>query len=167
MGTFVDLWGISFDKTPHFELFNLLNYKGLANRLILSLKTKIAITLGSILLIAFILYLRKDYCKCKDRISYQNVDLNKEIDLDVLYTPTDSTELQNILLSWKNFSEESDTYQTVNKSGYFYNRNLLVVRHTVHGAKHYGAIVLPKDYDENKKYPLLVWPTVWINLTLL
>ena len=123
----------------------------------MSLKTKITVTLGSILLIALILYLRKDYCKCKDRISYQNIDLNKEIDLNVLYTPTDSTELQSILLSWKNFSEESDTYQTVNKSGFFYNRNLLVVRHTVHGAKHYGAIVLPKDYDENKKYPLLVW----------
>ncbi|MCK8522908.1 prolyl oligopeptidase family serine peptidase [Aquimarina sp. D1M17] len=120
-------------------------------------RIKIAVFICGALLLAFILYSRSDYCKCKARINYDQIHINDDIDLDTLYKPADSIEINRIYRYWDNFSIKSDDYVIVNKSAYYQGRMLLIVRHQINEQKHYGAILFPEDFDETKSYPLLLW----------
>ncbi len=77
--------------------------------------------------------------------------------LSDIYAPSTNEELSNIVNSWNDFSSQSDYYMIVNKSAYYYERVLVVIRHFKDETKHYGAVILPSNYDASKSYPALLW----------
>lgn len=96
-------------------------------------------------------------CPCKERISYDRIDVNKEIDLGNLFKPADSLELAAIKASWQDFSTASDSFSIIKEMYYAIDRKLLIIEQYAKGRKHYGAIILPYQYDKKQKYPLLLW----------
>lgn len=110
-------------------------------------------------ILAFLFLYNKyaNYCSCKSRISYDNIDINKAIDLDSLFQPADSLELARIQADWQAFSKMSDSSFIIKDMSYGMDRKLLIIEQYAEGRKHYGAIVFPYQYDEQQKYPLLLW----------
>lgn len=96
-------------------------------------------------------------CPCKERISYDHIDINKALNLDSVFQPTDSLELANIQAGWQAFSKMSDSFAIVKEMNYGIDRKLLIIEHYAEGRKHYGAIIFPYQYDAQQKYPLLLW----------
>lgn len=103
------------------------------------------------------IYLRLNRCECKARVSYSGINLNQGINLDSLYRPVDSFECKEIYDAWKEFDLSSDSFEIVREIKYTPVRKLLIVVHYHKGEKHFGAIILPEEYDEKNQYPLLVW----------
>lgn len=121
-------------------------------------KTNIKFLLILLGLMLFIfLYYRYSIPPCKARISYANNQLNKGINLDNLFRPVDSTEIQMVKASWEAFEYDSDSFKIRLQYPYLPDRNLKVIAHFFAGNKHYGAVIFPKGHDENKKYPILLW----------
>lgn len=96
-------------------------------------------------------------CPCKERVIYDNIDINKALDLDSVFRPTDSLELANIQADWQSFSKMSDSFSLVKEMNYAKDRKLLIIEQYAEGRKHYGAIIFPYQYDAQQKYPLLLW----------
>lgn len=96
-------------------------------------------------------------CDCFKRISYDGPYQNENINKDSLFRPLDSLEINHIQESWQAFQLESDSGQVFRKLNYSPSREMALVEHYAEGRKHYGAILLPADYDENREYPLLLW----------
>ncbi len=96
-------------------------------------------------------------CPCKERISYDSIDVNQQLHLDSLFKPTDSLELATIKANWQSFSTASDSFSIIKEMYYAIDRKLLIIEQYAEGRKHYGAIIFPYQYDEQQKYPLLLW----------
>ena len=96
-------------------------------------------------------------CPCKERISYDTIDINKELDLNSLFQSADNLELAAIKADWQDFSATSDSFSIIKEMGYAIDRKLVIVEQYAEGRKHYGAIIFPYKYDKNQKYPLLLW----------
>ncbi len=120
-------------------------------------RTKIIFGVCGLLLLTLILFYRNSVCECTNRISYKTININDKISLNKIYAPADSIELLNITNSWNDFSPQSDYYMIVNKSAYYYDRVLVVIRHFTDETKHYGAVILPRNYDASRSYPALLW----------
>lgn len=117
---------------------------------------KSLLIIGAILLfLAF--YYQHNLCDCKAKVSYENNHLNEGINLDSLYIPIDSIMLKKIHSSWANFQRHSDSFRVKTQFKYAVNRDILVLEHFAEGAKHYGAILQPTNYDPQKKYRVFVW----------
>ena len=110
-------------------------------------------------ILAFIFLYSKyaNRCPCKERIAYDNMEINKALNLDSLFQPADSLELANIQTDWAGFSKMSDSFSIVKEMNYTIDRELLIIEHYAEGRKHYGAIIFPYQYDAQQKYPLLLW----------
>lgn len=95
--------------------------------------------------------------ECKSRISYDEVYVNKGIDLDSLFHPAFTGETQEILAEWQETSYQSDSFHLISKNPYSHSRPLTLVEHYAEGRKHYGAVIFPADYQPSRTYPVLVW----------
>ena len=108
---------------------------------------------------------------CQERISYSDIDLNDHLNIDSLYSPPDSVELNNIKSAWNDFNYKSDSFNITTELSYAEGRKIQIIEHYSNEQRHYGAILLPKNYVKSEKYPVLVWasglnqkdPTVNIN----
>ena len=96
-------------------------------------------------------------CPCKERISYDTIDINKELDLNSLFQSADSLELAAIKADWQDFLAASDSFSIIKEMDYAIDRKLVIVAQYAEGRKHYGAIIFPYQYDDRQKYPLLLW----------
>lgn len=134
------------------DLATLINLKVVLNT---STKWSFFILGGITLLVVF--YQQYNTCDCEERVSYANVYLNNDINLDSLYRPIDTLELNAIRLGWQNYDLSSDSFNITNQAGYYHNRKLLIIEHFAKGARHFGALVFPVGFDPQKRYPLLVW----------
>ncbi len=119
-------------------------------------KKILLLIIGFVLIILFYSHYTNK-CPCKERISYDTIDTNEQFHLDSLFKPTDSLELAHIKKGWQIFSIGSDSFSIVREMGYTIDRKLVIVEQYAEGRKHYGAIIFPYEYDENQKYPLLLW----------
>ncbi|MCB0637370.1 MAG: prolyl oligopeptidase family serine peptidase [Lewinella sp.] len=123
----------------------------------LAKRTSIVLVL---LLLGLVGYLRygAERCPCKDRISYADVGLNQGLlNLDRLFRPPDSATLAAIWHDWDRDSLTSDSVRMPLAFSYQADRKARLLAHYHAGEKHYGAVILPKDYDSTGHYPLLVW----------
>lgn len=129
----------------------------------------------SAIFIFLIFHYRSNICECKKRISYAGENLNEGIDLKVLYSPMDTLEFNEVLSSWKIFNSQSDRFHIISNSIYAPNREVQIIEHFSKEQKHYGAVILPTQYDSLKNYPMLVWangldqsnPSVQLNNTTI
>ncbi len=96
-------------------------------------------------------------CDCFKRISYDGPYQNEDINKDSLFRPIDSLEIKQIQENWQNFKLESDSGKVFRRLNYSPSREMALVEHYAEGRKHYGAILLPANYDESQEYPLLLW----------
>ena len=96
-------------------------------------------------------------CDCFKRISYDGPYQNEDINKDSLFRPIDSLEIKQIHKFWQDFKLESDSGEVLRKFNYSPSREMMIVEHYAEGRKHYGAILLPANYDESQQYPLLLW----------
>lgn len=94
---------------------------------------------------------------CVKRINYDGPYQNEDINKDSLFRPIDSLEIKRIHKFWQDFKLESDSGQIFRRLNYSPSREMAIVEHYAEGRKHYGAILLPANYDETRKYPLLLW----------
>jgi dipeptidyl aminopeptidase/acylaminoacyl peptidase len=115
----------------------------------------------SLLILAGIAFFLMNACQnegdCKSRISYENININRGIDLDSLFAPADSAELSTIVAFWSNLNLKHDSFFIKDESKYYLGKTILILEHYHQGHKHYGAVLLPDGYVENKQYPLLLW----------
>ncbi len=116
----------------------------------------------SIVFIAFFILLLFWCCgcqqnECKSRVSYQTVNINNHIDLDSLFIPPDSLELSEVKRSWEATNMNSDSFSVQAEYPFYLGKKIQIIEHFFEGKKHYGAVVIPADYDRTKKYPLLLW----------
>ena len=119
------------------------------------LKKGIVAILCVVILIFF--YHQMTIGECKRRVTYRFANLNEGINLDSLFRPITAAEEQRVLLDWKNFELKSDSFQIVQQYNYSVDRAAKIVEHYAEGQKHYGAIILPFQYDSTREYPLLLW----------
>lgn len=103
------------------------------------------------------LYRSCNRCECEARVSYDNVNLNQDIDLDRLFRPAATNELNRVRQVWRDIDLRSDSFRIVTEFRFAGGRDVQVIEQYKEGVKHYGAILSPVDYDAQKKYPLLVW----------
>lgn len=96
-------------------------------------------------------------CDCFKRINYDGPYQNEDINKDSLFRPIDSLEIKQIQENWQNFKLESDSGKVFRRLNYSPSREMALVEHYAEGRKHYGAILLPANYDESQEYPLLLW----------
>lgn len=94
---------------------------------------------------------------CKSRVSYDTVNVNNHINLDSLFLPADSLELAEVKNSWKSMDLGSDSFWVKAEYTFYLGKKVQIIEHSFEGEKHYGAVVIPADYDKTKKYPLLLW----------
>lgn len=123
----------------------------------LPLKIALLIFLGILGFLSF--YNSSSSCDCVKRISYVNNEINDGINLDSLFRPADSSELNVILKEWKKFNPESDSAKIIKQYTYVNQRQLTLLEHFAEGRKHYGVILTPSAFDTAKKYPLLLYAT--------
>ncbi|KAA3628465.1 MAG: hypothetical protein DWQ02_19310 [Bacteroidetes bacterium] len=95
--------------------------------------------------------------ECESRVSYQAVNINDHLDLDSLFIPPDSLELSRVWEAWKSADLISDSFFVKLEIPFYEGKKMQVIEHYSGGDKHYGAVVIPADYDKTKKYPLVVW----------
>ena len=119
--------------------------------------TKKSLLILGAIVIFLVLYFRWNRCECEARISYADVELNRGLDLDRLYQPTDSTELQEIIRSWERTNLLGDSFQITAQIKYTSKRELQIVAQYANGQKHYAAIMLPANFDSLQTYPIAVW----------
>lgn len=98
-------------------------------------------------------------CDCVGRISYDNNDVNDSVNLDSLFSPADSSELQMVRNEWQKFDASSDSFNILQQYKYVNNRTLSLVEHFAEGRKHFGVILTPSGFDASKKYPLILYAT--------
>jgi len=120
------------------------------------LNWKSGLVLGSICLIVWGYY-QSHQCDCKKRVSYENVLLNKAIILDSLYLPIKETEIESIKANWNDYPLDSDSFHIISQFKYAVGRELQLIAHFYNGAKHYGILIQPTNYDPQKTYPTVVW----------
>lgn len=123
----------------------------------LPLKIAFLIFLGMLGFLSF--YNSSSSCDCVKRISYDNNDINDGINLDSLFRPADSSELNVVLEEWKKFNPESESFKIIKQYTYVNKRQLTLIEHFAEGQKHYGVILTPSEFDPIKKYPLLLYAT--------
>lgn len=109
------------------------------------------------ILIYFLFSSRNAENECEKRINYDNIHVNDGINLDSLFAPPDSSELNQIKSDWAAFDSKSDAFEIVQEIPYAQGRKHLIVEQTAEGRKHYGIILTPINYDESKKYPVILW----------
>ncbi|MCR9290121.1 prolyl oligopeptidase family serine peptidase [Saprospiraceae bacterium] len=95
--------------------------------------------------------------ECENRISYDDIHINDDINLDSLFAPTDSLELAKIRKDWESFNPQSESFQILSEYRFLPERNIVILEHFAEERTHYGAILFPYQYDESKKYPVAVW----------
>ena len=123
----------------------------------LPLKIAFLIFLGVIGFLSF--YNVSGSCDCVKRISYDNNDINDGINLDSLFRPADSLELNVVLEEWRKFNPKSESFKVIKQYTYVNKRELTLVEHFAEGQKHYGVILTPSEFDSTQKYPLLLYAT--------
>ncbi len=104
-----------------------------------------------------VVYTRLSKSPCEARISYANVDLNNDIDLEEVFAPPSDEELSQIRLAWNNFDYTSDSVLLVQQYNVAPERPLQILANYAEGNKHYGAVILPKQYDPDQQYPIVLW----------
>ncbi|MEZ5041752.1 MAG: prolyl oligopeptidase family serine peptidase [Saprospiraceae bacterium] len=115
--------------------------------------------LGVVIIVLFVAvyFYRTNQCDCVARISYKDINLNQGMNIDSLLRPIDNAEVAKTMKDWSQFNLESDSFKVIKSFAYNKQRKLVLVQHFFAGDGHYGAIILPEDYDKSKKYPLLIW----------
>jgi len=93
---------------------------------------------------------------CENRVSYDLVDTNSDIDTSALFRPADSLELAEILAEWTAFTPLVGTLETVHTETFGQDRQLMTVAHSAEGLRHYGALITPSAYDPDQQYPVFV-----------
>jgi len=68
-----------------------------------------------------------------------------------------STILSEVMFSFNQFDAESDSFHIIDRFQYSQKRDLLIIEHYKNDAKHYGALLLPESYDDEKTYATFVW----------
>ena len=96
-------------------------------------------------------------CDCKKRISYEHINVNSELDQTQLFEAISPTEKAEALSDWASFNINSDSFFIEVAFDYSASRKIKVVAHYTNNQKHYGAVIYPAHYNENKAYPMLVW----------
>lgn len=96
-------------------------------------------------------------CDCRARINYDGPYQNEDINKDSLFRPIDSFEIKKAFATWQDFKVAGDSGRIFRRLNYSPKRELVFVEQYAEGQKHYGAVLLPTDYDETKQYPLLLW----------
>ncbi len=119
--------------------------------------TKHTLLVLGIIALTIVVYLRSNRCECEARISYEDINLNEDIDLDQLFQSAGTTELNSVRQTWQDTDLRSDSFRVVNEFRFAGGRDVQVIGQYYGGAKHYGAIILPAAYDRHKSYPLIVW----------
>jgi dipeptidyl aminopeptidase/acylaminoacyl peptidase len=94
---------------------------------------------------------------CKERVTYANILTNNHLNVDSLLTPPDSLEIKALLSLWKNQKYSSDSAKVIKHTTFKLSRKLQIIEQFYGGQKHYGAVILPKNYDPGKKFPALLW----------
>ncbi|MEM7510617.1 MAG: prolyl oligopeptidase family serine peptidase [Bacteroidota bacterium] len=94
---------------------------------------------------------------CADRIHYKGLLGEEDIEVDSLLRQVDSAEVEDISQYWESFNLKSDSIWEEIRFMHRTNRELRVVAHLADGDIHYGAIFLPKGYNENATYPVLLF----------
>ena len=106
---------------------------------------------------AVIFYQRLTLCDCKKRITYKDIHLNDHLPPDTLFQPPSPGELEEVRTHWHSFDARSSERELLKTFNFTPNRRMEIWQHTAEGRKHYGAILLPRDFQEGQSYPLLVW----------
>jgi len=94
---------------------------------------------------------------CLDKIDYSNNDINEGIDLDALFEPPSTLEISAISSSWSSFNIQSDDITKIDSYALYPDRDIQIYEHTAENRKHYGAILLPKNYNKSKSFPIMIW----------
>ena len=110
-----------------------------------------------LVLVGGVFWYQRDRCECRKRISYAHVDQFNHLSIDTLLCPLTEEEYQHVLEDWSTFDLESDSSRIHQRLKASFNRELLVMSHDKEGQRHYGAIILPANFDSTQQYPLLVW----------
>jgi len=93
---------------------------------------------------------------CKDRIDYSSNDINASINLVDLFAPPSALELESVRKSWADF-DASSTQLIIEQVVTLKERKIQIISHVAEDRKHYGAIVLPLNYDSTQVYPMMIW----------
>lgn len=94
---------------------------------------------------------------CADRVHYEGLLDEEDIEVDSLLRKVDSSEVEEISQYWDSFNLKSDSVWEESRFMHRSNRELRVVAHMAEGDIHYGAIFLPKGYTKNATYPVLLF----------
>lgn len=105
----------------------------------------------------FYFYSSQTSSPCYERIVYEEVEDLSPSQIEQIFAPVDSNELDEVWNDWQSFDASSTSASLITTIGYYQNRSLSLWQHTAQGNIHYGAVILPPSYDSLKTYPVLLW----------
>lgn len=93
---------------------------------------------------------------CLDQISYAEVGLNRNANMDSILTAPTTAEIGIELTNWKNFDLTSDSILIAAEYQLF-GRQTFILSTFKNDTVHYGAVMLPGKFDESEKYHAIIW----------
>ncbi len=114
------------------------------------------VILSFIIILIIVSYQKHNTCECLRRISYKDVYSNSNLDMDALFSTPEEKELESILKDWQYRPSKASDQELIKEFDYSSNRPIQIWQHGPDTARHYGAVLLPTNYQPTEKYPLLL-----------